>query len=125
LGELTRRFATILHHRKAGFNANAMVVWNIPENEAEAAGETVAAYSAVSHCYLRPTYPNWPYPLFSMVHGQSKEEVEEIVETIAEEIGVVDYRYLYSTREFKKARIEYFSPEFDAWEADFLTRSAV
>ncbi len=113
---LMRRFASILYHRKAGFTANAMVVWKVPEERAEEIGETVAAYSAVSHCYLRPVYPNWPYPLFSMVHGKSKDEVEKIVSEMAEEIGVGDYSYLYSTREFKKVRINYFSDEFAEWE---------
>ena len=113
---LMRRFAAILYHRKAGFTANAMVVWKVPEERAEEIGETVAAYSAVSHCYLRPVYPNWPYPLFSMVHGKSKEEVEAIVEEMANEIGVEEYDCLYSTREFKKVRIDYFSPAFEKWE---------
>jgi DNA-binding Lrp family transcriptional regulator len=116
---IMRRFAAILYHRKAGFTANAMVVWKVPEERAEAIGETVAAYSAVSHCYLRPVYPEWPYPLFSMVHGKSKEEVETIVGEMAEEIGVKEYDYLYSTREFKKVRIEYFSPRFEEWEARY------
>ncbi len=116
-----RRFATILHHRKAGFTANAMVVWKVPEAQAEAIGETVAAYNAVSHCYLRPVFPQWPYPLFSMVHGKSKEEVESIVEEMASEIGIDDYAYLYSTREFKKVRIRYFSPAFEAWEREVLS----
>jgi len=114
---IMRRFAAILYHRKAGFKANAMVVWKVPEERAEAIGETVAAYSAVSHCYLRPVYPQWPYPLFSMVHGRSKEEVESVVAEMAEEIGVKEYAYLYSTREFKKVRIRYFSDEFAEWEA--------
>ena len=117
---LMRRFAAILYHRKAGFTANAMVVWKVPEERAEAIGETVAAYSAVSHCYLRPVYPDWPYPLFSMVHGRSREEVESIVEEMAEEIGVSDYDYLYSTREFKKVRIDYFSEAFTAWERRYV-----
>ncbi len=117
---IMRRFAAILYHRKAGFTANAMVVWKVPEERAEAIGETVAAYSAVSHCYLRPVYPDWPYPLFSMVHGKSKEEVESVVEEMAAEIGVEEYDYLYSTREFKKVRIRYFSPEFEAWEKRFV-----
>ena len=113
-----RRFATILRHRKAGFKANAMVVWSVDETRAEAIGQKVAEFSAVSHCYLRPTYPNWPYSLFSMIHGKSKEEVEEVVKEIAAEIEPREYRYLYSTREFKKVRIKYFSPEFEAWEAE-------
>jgi DNA-binding Lrp family transcriptional regulator len=113
---IMRRFASILYHRKAGFTANAMVVWDVDEARAEEIGERVAAYSAVSHCYLRPTYPSWPYSLFSMIHGRSRDEVEAVVEEIAKEIEPRDYRYLYSTREFKKQRIKYFSPEFAAWE---------
>jgi DNA-binding Lrp family transcriptional regulator len=93
-----------------------MVVWDVEEARAEEIGERVAAYSAVSHCYLRPTYPSWPYSLFSMIHGKSRDEVEAVVEEIAKEIEPRDYRYLYSTREFKKQRIKYFSPEFAAWE---------
>ncbi len=118
---IMRRFASILYHRKAGFTANAMVVWKVPEERAEEIGETVAAYSAVSHCYLRPVFENWPYPLFSMVHGKSREEVERIVTEMAEEIGVREYSYLYSTREFKKVRINYFSPEFNEWEKRYNT----
>ncbi len=116
-----RRFATILRHRKAGFNANAMVVWDVDEERAEEIGQKVAEFSAVSHCYLRPTYPNWPYSLFSMIHGKSKEEVEAVVSEIAAEIEPNEYRYLYSTREFKKVRIKYFSPEFAAWEAKYAS----
>jgi len=111
-----RRFASILYHRRAGFKANAMVVWSVDEKKAIEIGQKVAEFSAVSHCYLRPVYPNWPYPLFSMIHGKSKEEVEEIVKEIEKEINPKDYQYLYSTREFKKQRIKYFSPEFIEWE---------
>ncbi len=115
-GGYMRRFATILRHRKAGFKANAMVVWRVDEARAEELGKKVAAYKAVSHCYLRPTYPNWPYALFSMIHGKSKEEVEAVVAEIAKEIEPKEYRYLYSTREFKKQRIKYFSDAFYTWE---------
>jgi len=115
-GGYMRRFATILRHRKAGFKANAMVVWRVDETKAEELGKKVAAFKAVSHCYLRPTYPNWPYALFSMIHGKSKEEVEAVVEEIAKEIELLEFRYLYSTREFKKQRIKYFSDAFYEWE---------
>jgi len=118
-GGYLRRFATILRHRKAGFGANAMVVWDVDEARAEEIGQKVAAYKAVSHCYLRPVYPNWPYSLFSMIHGRSKAEVEEVVEEIAREIEPRDYRYLYSTKEFKKQRIKYFSDAFARWEREY------
>ena len=116
-----RRFAAILNHRKAGFNANAMVVWDVEEGErGEEIGAKAAAFSAVSHCYLRPKYENWPYNLFTMVHGKTTDETNAIIEDMAKEIQSKDYRPLYSSREFKKVRIEYFTPEFEAWEDRYL-----
>ena len=106
----------ILNHRKAGFNANAMVVWDVDEKDGEQIGKTAAEFSAVSHCYLRPKYENWPYNLFTMVHGKTTDETNSIIESIASEIKHKDKRPLYSTREFKKVRIEYFTPKFKEWE---------
>lgn len=114
-----RRFASILNHRKAGFSANAMVVWDVDEQNGEAIGEKAAAFSAVSHCYLRPKYPNWSYNLFTMVHGKSEEETNSIIEEMAAEIDAKSHMPLYSSREFKKVRIEYFTPEFEAWEEKY------
>ena len=117
---IMRRFASILNHRKAGFNANAMVVWDVDEEKGEAIGEKAAAFSAVSHCYLRPKYANWPYNLFTMVHGKTTEETNSIIEEMAKEIDAKSYMPLYSSREFKKVRIEYFTPAFEAWEAQHI-----
>jgi len=114
-----RRFASILNHRKAGFSANAMVVWDVDEEKGEVVGEKAAAFSAVSHCYLRPKYPNWPYNLFTMVHGKNEEETSSIIEDMASEIDSKAHMPLYSSREFKKVRIEYFTPEFEAWESKY------
>jgi len=115
-----RRFAGILNHRKAGFNANAMVVWDVDESRGEEIGKKAAEFSAVSHCYLRPKYPNWPYNLFTMVHGKTTEETNAIIREMANEIPHFSRRPLYSTREFKKVRIKYFSPEFEEWESEKL-----
>ncbi len=116
-----RRFASILNHRKAGFNANAMVVWDVDEGEkGEAIGAIAAAFSAVSHCYLRPKYPNWPYNLFTMVHGKTKEETDGIIAEMASEIESKSHMPLYSSREFKKVRMEYFTPASQAWEAKYI-----
>ncbi len=114
-----RRFASILNHRKAGFGANAMVVWDVDEEKGEAIGEKAATFSAVSHCYLRPKYANWPYNLFTMVHGKSTEETNGIIAEMASEIESKKHMPLYSSREFKKVRIEYFTPEFEAWEEKY------
>ncbi len=115
-----RRFATILNHRKAGFTANAMSVWSVPEERAEELGRQIAEFRAVSHCYLRPSYPNWPYNLFAMVHATSQEACDGVIEEIARETGLTEYGKLYSTREFKKKRLVYFDPAFEKWEEEHL-----
>ena len=115
-----RRFATILNHRKAGFTANAMSVWSVPEERAEELGRQIAEFRAVSHCYLRPKYPNWPYNLFAMVHATSQEACDGVIEEIAKETGLSEYGKLYSTREFKKKRLVYFDPAFQRWEEQHL-----
>ncbi len=111
-----RRFATILNHRKAGFNANAMVVWDIEQNLAEKTGEKIATFSAVSHCYLRPKYKNWSYNIFSMVHGKTKKETNGIVKEIENEVEYNSNMYLYSSKEFKKIRVKYFTNDTIKWE---------
>jgi DNA-binding Lrp family transcriptional regulator len=117
-----RRFAGILNHRKAGFSANAMVVWDVQEGEkGEEIGAIAAAFSAVSHCYLRPKYPNWQYNLFTMVHGKTTEETNGIIADMAKEIESKTHMPLYSSREFKKVRIEYFTPEFATWESKHIS----
>ncbi len=119
---IMRRFASILNHRKAGFNANAMVVWDVDEVKGEEIGEQAATFSAVSHCYLRPKYPNWQYNLFTMVHGKTTEETNGIIKEMSEEIESKSYMPLYSSREFKKVRIEYFTPSFKIWEEKHKTK---
>ena len=111
-----RRFATILNHRKAGFGANAMSVWSVPEEKGEEIGRQMAEFSAVSHCYLRPSYPNWPYNLFAMVHAKTQEECDTLIEEMAKESGLTEYGKLYSTVEFKKQRLVYFDDAFREWE---------
>jgi len=114
-----RRFATILNHRKAGFGANAMSVWAVPEEKGEEIGKEMAEFSAVSHCYLRPSYPNWPYNLFAMVHAKTQEECDTLIEEMAKESGLTEYGKLYSTVEFKKQRLVYFDDAFEAWEKQY------
>jgi len=115
-----RRFAAVLHHRRAGFGANAMGVWAGPADDPDALrrlGETMAGFRAVSHCYQRPSYPEWPYNLFTMVHGKSVEACEQTLTAIAEATGITDRHALYSTKEFKKVRVRYFTDEEAKWEA--------
>ncbi len=112
-----RRFAAIINHRTAGFNANGMAVWNVPEERIREFGQFVAGFRNVSHCYQRPTYPDWPYNVFSMLHQPKVSGVEETAAAIARETGITDYRVLYSSTEFKKIRLPYFIPEYEQWES--------
>ncbi len=118
-----RRFAAVLHHRKAGFSFNAMGVWAVPEEEVEKVGEEMASFKAVSHCYRRPKYDDWAYNIFTMVHGKSKEECEEILSEIAKETGITDRSALYSTQEYKKVRVVYFTQELLDWEQARLAKA--
>lgn len=118
-----RRFAAILRHRKAGFGANGMAVWNVSEDDVDEMGQTMAGYTAISHCYRRPTYEDWKYNLFTMIHARKKGDCEAFVEQLSEQHGLTDVEILYSTTEFKKIRLEYFTPAYDEWERAHLQGS--
>jgi len=115
-----RRFAAVLHHRQAGFVANAMSVWKVPEDRIDDVGMQMAGFAAVSHCYQRPTYPDWPYNLFGMLHGRSKTDCEEAADAISRETGVTEHAMLYSTKEYKKVRVRYYTEDFFEWERKHL-----
>ena len=117
---LLRRFAAVLYHRNAGFTANGMGVWKVSPEKMQEIGLKASSFPQVSHCYERPTYPDWPYSLFTMVHTRTVEECEQLIREISAAIGIDDYLVLYSTKEYKKVRIKYFSEEFDAWEKEFM-----
>lgn len=113
-----RRVAAILYHRRAGFSANGMGVWKVPEGEELDVGRQMAAYRGISHCYQRPTYPDWPYSIFTMAHGRSKDECDAILDSIAEATGISERATLYSSTEFKKVRMLYFTGDFGRWEEE-------
>jgi siroheme decarboxylase len=113
---LLRRVAAILYHRRAGFSANGMGVWQVPDEQILDIGRRMAAVRGVSHCYQRPTYADWPYSVFTMAHGRSKEECDAVLDSIAQQTGISERTTLYSSTEFKKIRLLYFTDEFKAWE---------
>jgi DNA-binding Lrp family transcriptional regulator len=113
-----RRVAAILYHRRAGFSANGMGVWAVPEAEILETGKRMAAFRGISHCYQRPTYADWPYSVFTMAHGRSKEECDAILDSIAETTGIGERATLYSSTEFKKVRMLYFTDAFARWEEE-------
>ncbi|MDF2504919.1 AsnC family transcriptional regulator [Clostridium sp.] len=108
---IIRRFGAILNHRNAGFTSNAMVVWNIPMERIKEASKIMVKFSPVSHCYRRPIFPEWPYNIFTMIHGETKEQCEKIVEEISKASKISDYVILYSTCELKKTSMKYFNDE--------------
>ncbi|MCK9248464.1 MAG: Lrp/AsnC family transcriptional regulator [Solirubrobacteraceae bacterium] len=117
--KLLRRVAAILFHRRAGFSANGMGVWQVDPDRIEEIGIKMAAYRGISHCYQRPTYADWKYQVFTMAHGRSKEECDAILDAIHAEVdGIHDRATLYSSTEFKKIRLKYFTDEFKAWERE-------
>ncbi len=114
---ILRRVAAILYHRRAGFSANGMGVWKVPDDRIAELGPRMASFRGISHCYQRPTYEDWPYSIFTMAHGRSKEECDAILDAIADEFAITERATLYSSTEFKKIRLLYFTDEFRDWEA--------
>jgi siroheme decarboxylase len=114
---LLRRVAAILYHRRAGFSANGMGVWKVPEEQISDVGARMAAVRGISHCYQRPTYEDWPYSVFTMAHGRSKVECDAVLDAISEQTGISERATLYSSTEFKKIRLLYFTEDFKNWES--------
>jgi siroheme decarboxylase len=113
-----RRVAAILFHRRAGYSANGMGVWRVPEERVLELGPMMASFRGISHCYERPTYEDWPYSVFTMAHGRSKEECDAILDSIEHATGIDERATLYSSTEFKKIRLLYFTDEYKRWEAE-------
>jgi DNA-binding Lrp family transcriptional regulator len=99
-----------------------MGVWAVPEDKQDTFGNTAAGFEQVSHCYLRPSYPDWPYNIFTMIHTQDREQATGVLKAISAATGVSNYRALYSTHEFKKVRVQYFTGDVEAWEVGVDTR---
>jgi len=113
-----RRVAAILYHRRAGFSANGMGVWAVPREAVLETGKQMAAFRGISHCYERPTYSDWPYSVFTMAHGRSKQECDAVLDSIAAATGISQRATLYSSTEFKKVRMLYFTDAFARWEEE-------
>lgn len=104
-----RRFGATLRHQKAGYGHNAMVAWRVDDpDEAQRVGKIMADRPEISHCYIRRTYPQWRYNLYTMIHGKNPGDCMEVVRTISEGTGVTDYQILQSVRELKKISMRYF-----------------
>ena len=106
---IIRRFGATLRHQEAGFKANAMIAWKAPEGTVSELGKALARFKEVSHCYHRASRGDWPYNLYTMVHGGSRHECREIAERMSAATDLTEYAVLFSEKEFKKTSMEYFA----------------
>jgi DNA-binding Lrp family transcriptional regulator len=118
-----RRFAAVMNHRSAGFKANVMGVWAVPEDRLDETGPKMAGFALVSHCYRRPTYDDWPYSVFTMIHGRNARDCETTMAAIEADTGVHEHCTLWSVKEYKKVRVRYFTADWDEWSAEHLASS--
>lgn len=100
-----RRLAASIAHRKIGIDANAMCVWKVPRERVDEVGKIMAGFEEVTHCYERPTYPDWEYNVFTMIHGYTDAECEAVIQMIKEKTGLTENVILYSEKEFKKVGV--------------------
>lgn len=111
-----RRFTAVVPQKKSGFGASAMGVWVVPQENVDEHAAKLSQHRAVSHCYLRPVYEDWPYNVYTTVHARSVDECESVINDLAIDTGLTQKQALFPTREYKKARIHYFAPEAEEWE---------
>jgi len=106
-----RRFGATLRHQQSGYTANALVAWAVPEADLKTIGQKLAQQRAVTHCYARAPAPSWPYNLYTMIHGRTREDCVNIAARMAAETGLADYEMLFSETELKKTTMRYFQEE--------------
>ncbi|MDO4541097.1 MAG: Lrp/AsnC family transcriptional regulator, partial [Syntrophomonadaceae bacterium] len=102
-----RRLSAVLHHREAGYRANAMVVWQAEPEMWDRCGEILAGHKAVSHCYLRAMTEEFPWPLYTMVHARDEQELTDIIAELSRLSGLENYNVIRSVREFKKSSMRF------------------
>ena len=104
-----RRIGAIVNHFKVGLGAGAMVVWQVEPERTEEVGEIFAGFREVSHAYERHTDKNWPYSVYTMVHGKSNEDVQQTVRRMSQACGISNYRILVTEKELKKVPPTYIT----------------
>ncbi len=106
---IIRRFGATLKHQIAGYECNVMVAWRVePEKKVDEIQEILIKTPEITHCYIRKTYKEWPYNLYTMIHGRCKEDCISLVKKIQKATGIEDYQLLFSDRELKKTSMKYF-----------------
>lgn len=114
--DIIKRFGIVVRHHELGFRANAMVVWNIPDERIKELGFCIGASGLVNLCYQRPRrLPDWPYNLFAMIHGKDRTAVLERLELIREQCGLMDFEHevLFSKQRFKQTGAHYIEAQHE------------
>lgn len=105
--KIIRRLGITLRQNLAGIKGNAMVVWNVPEDQIEKIGSYLSNLSYISHCYIRKPYKDWNYNLYIMIHGKNKKEVNKRIKEISEKFGILDYQVLFTKKEIVRKHPSY------------------
>ncbi|MGC8965357.1 MAG: Lrp/AsnC family transcriptional regulator [Caldimicrobium sp.] len=104
---IIRRLGATIRHNLAGYEGNAMVAWKVPEERIEEVGKWFSEKSFVSHCYVRKTYPDWPYNFYTMCHAKTKEELKRLIEEASKELNLNEYEILYTLKEIVRKHAQY------------------
>ena len=104
-----RRIGAIVNHFKVGIGAGAMVVWQIEPEHADSAGAILAEFEQVTHAYQRNTTENWPYSMYTMVHGEDRHQIQQLVQRMSVKSGISNYRILFTEKELKKVAPTYIT----------------
>lgn len=107
---IIKRMGIVVRHRELGYTANAMVVWDVPDHRLDEVGEKLGSEECVTLCYQRPRHlPEWPYNLFSMIHGRDRQRVLNYIDSIVESRGLeaIPFKVLFSGRRFKQRGARY------------------
>lgn len=106
-----RKMGAVLRHREVGYAANALCAWIVPEERIEEVGKLFMDSEAVTHCYARLSQVGWPYNFYIMLHAHTREQCRKMAAELAQAAELQEYIMLFSTREWKKASMRYFSDE--------------
>jgi len=105
---IIRRFGATLRHQEAGFSSNAMVAWVVPDQRIDKVGKILADFKEVTHCYQRRPQGDWPYNLYTMIHGSNRDQCFQIAARMSRSADIDEYKLLFSEKEFRKTSMEYF-----------------
>ncbi len=118
---IIKRYGVVVRHKELGYTANGMVVWDIPDDQVDELGIRIGKYAYITLSYRRPRIlPDWPYNLFTMVHGRNRDEVTHKVNNIIKNYGLenINHTILFSTRRFKQRGASYMQNEY--WQTKEL-----